>query len=421
MDPDFLVSAIAILFLSLISAWVLWLGIDAVRSRSIVRRSVEAEHKFLQARVAQIMAQKDFEKEKKELSWNGYRKFEVTERRDEGGDITSFILRPHDKKNLPPFHPGQYLTFSLADGNWSKPLIRCYSLSDCHRPDCYRVSIKRIDGNPDIPKSHPGRVSNHFHQMIQPGAIVDVKAPSGQFYLDITKSPPIVLIAGGVGLTPLLSMLNAVAETGSKREVWLFYGVRDGFHHIMREHLAQLALENENINLRVCYSSPRPDDAEGRDYHHQGRVTIDLLKAELPSSNYRYFICGPANMMKQMTADLKAWGVPANHINYEAFGAATVKNVAATAIEKPATALKVEFTRSGKVLDWDYESESLLDFAESHGIPIDSGCRAGNCGTCLTAVKSGDVDYVTEPGEPPETGSCLTCISVPKADLKLDA
>ena len=113
--------------------------------------------------------------------------------------------------------------------------------------------------------------------------------------------------------------------------------------------------------------------------------------------------------------------MPANHINYEAFGAATVKNVAATAIEKPATALKVEFTRSGKVLDWDYESESLLDFAESHGIPIDSGCRAGNCGTCLTAVKSGDVDYVTEPGEPPETGSCLTCISVPKADLKLDA
>ncbi|MEQ9199221.1 MAG: 2Fe-2S iron-sulfur cluster-binding protein, partial [Rhodospirillales bacterium] len=335
--------------------------------------------------------------------------------------ITSFILRPHDKKKLPPFHPGQYLTFSLTAGDWPKPMIRCYSLSDCHQPDCYRVSIKRIDKNPAIAQSHDGRVSNHFHQKIQPGAIIDVKAPSGQFFLDITKSPPIVLIAGGVGLTPLLSMLNAVVATGSKREVWLFYGVRDGSHHIMREHLAQLALENENINLRVCYSSPRTDDVRGRDYHHHGRVTIDLLRAELPSSNYRYFICGPADMMKQATAGLKAWGVPENHINYEAFGAATVKNVASPGVVKPDRAMKIEFARSGKVLDWDYQSESLLDFAENHGILIESGCRAGNCGTCLTAVKSGDVEYVTEPGEQPESGSCLTCISVPKADLKLDA
>lgn len=420
MDPDILVSSAAAFFLVAISVWVLWLGFDALRSRSVARRAVEAEQRYLQAKVAQIMAQKDFEKEKTELSWNGFRKFEVVERLEEGGGICSFILKPHDKKPLPPYYPGQYLTFSLQTPDSSRPVIRCYSLSDSHAPDHYRVSIKRIDAKPDIPQSHPGKASNHFHKAIRPGSILDVKAPSGQFYLDITKSPPVVLIAGGVGLTPLLSMLNALVAAGSKREVWLFYGVTDGSHHIMKDHLNRLALENENINLRVCYSTPRPEDREGEDYHHAGRVDVALMKQVLPSSNYRYYICGPAGMMRQITEDLKAWGVPEKHVQYEAFGAATVKNVAPQTIQ-PGQTVRIEFTRSGKVLDWDHECESLLDFAENNGIAIDSGCRAGNCGTCLTALKEGDVDYVTEPGEKPEAGSCLACISVPKGDLRIDA
>lgn len=421
MDLDLLVTGTAGAFLASITIWVVWLGIDAVRSRNVSRRSVEAEQRYLQAKVAQIMAQKEFEKEKTELSWNGFRKFEVSERIEEGGGICSFILRPHDKKPLPPFYPGQYLTFSLQLPESSRPLIRCYSLSDCHHPDHYRVSIKQIDGDPSIPGSHPGKASNHFHKTIRKGTIVDVKAPTGQFYLDITKSPPVVLIAGGVGLTPVLSMLNALVAAGSKREVWLFYGVRDGSHHVMREHLNRIALENENINLRVCYSQPRDEDRLGEDYHHAGRVDVALLRSELPSSNYIYFICGPAGMMRTITADLKEWGVPERHVHYEAFGAATVKKVAPSQPATSSATFKVEFTRSGKMLDWDGSAESILDFAESNGIAIDSGCRAGNCGTCLTAVKEGEIEYVTEPGDKPESGSCLACISVPKGDLKLDA
>ena len=126
-------------------------------------------------------------------------------------------------------------------------------------------------------------------------------------------------------------------------------------------------------------------------------------------------------MMRTITADLKEWGVPDRHIHYEAFGAATVKKVAPSQPATSSATFKVEFTRSGKLLEWDGSAESILDFAESNGIAIDSGCRAGNCGTCVTAVKEGEIEYVTEPGDKPESGSCLACITVPKGNLKLDA
>ncbi len=237
-----------------------------------------------------------------------------------------------------------------------------------------------------------------------------------------------VLIGGGIGLTPVLSMLNTICESGSNREVWFFYGVRNSSEHVMKEHLEQLNVEYENLRLMVCYSNPGDDDVAGRDYQHGERVSVNLFQRVLPSSNYDFYMCGPPPMMNTVVPELTAWGVPEKNIHFEAFGPATVKKATPekSAEEKAADAtvaesIEVVFAKSGKTLPWDAEADSILDFAEDNDIAIDFGCRAGNCGTCITAVRSGDVDYVVEPGTAPEAGSCLTCISVPKSNITLDA
>jgi ferredoxin-NADP reductase len=264
--------------------------------------------------------------------------------------------------------------------------------------------------------------SGFFHENLFEGDILDVKAPTGKFHLDLNRYAPVVLIGGGIGITPVLSMLTAICESGFKRETWFFYGVRNHREHIMDEFLQELARQHDNVHLHVCYSNPEPDDRRGIDYQHDGFVSVELMRRLLPSSNYEFYICGPPPMMESLTRDLREWGVPAEDIRFEAFGPATVRKAkAATGAERPEGKFTIEFARSNKTLDWDPAFESLLEFAEENGIPIDCGCRAGNCGTCLTAVKNGEVAYINEPGETPEEGSCLTCISVPKTDLTLDA
>ena len=151
---------------------------------------------------------------------------------------------------------------------------------------------------------------------------------------------------------------------------------------------------------------------------------MDLFKRLFPSNNYEFFICGPPPMMESLVKDLDDWGVPQSAVNFEAFGPASVKKTTpkpaegGNGVEKT---LKVTFQKSGKEISWTPSAGSLLETAEANGIELDAGCRAGNCGTCLTAVRSGDVSYLNEPGEMPESGSCLVCVGVPKTDLVLDA
>src|SRR3954466_5312971 len=154
------------------------------------------------------------------LLWNGYRKFRVARKVFECHDVYSFYLAPHDGKSLPAFKPGQYLTFQLDIPGRDKPVIRCYSLSDSHRPDCYRVTIKKALAPPDCEGAKCGIASSYFCDTVKTGDILDVKAPSGHFFLDMAEEKPVVLISGGVGITPMVSMLNAIVESGQKREVW---------------------------------------------------------------------------------------------------------------------------------------------------------------------------------------------------------
>ena len=362
-----------------------------------------------------------------EAAWNGYRKFTVSRKVEECEDTYSFYLTPHNGRPLPPFKPGQYLTFELHPPGAAKPLVRCYSLSDgALSDDHYRVTIKRAlppANDPDIP---PGVISSYFSDTVREGDILNVKAPSGRFFLDVEVDRPVVLISGGIGITPMLAMARHLTHINDTREIYFFFGCRNSRDHMLHDEVIELQKANPNMRLHICYSRPLENDILGETYHHEGRVTNELMKAILPSSNYEYYLCGPGPFMETLVNGLYEWGVPKKDVKFEAFGPATVKS--GPQESKPRTEahdqveMPIEFARSGKTISWDSDMENLLVFAERSGITtIEGGCRAGSCGSCLVAIKQGTVEYVMEPGTAPEEGTCLSCICRPKGRMILDA
>ena len=359
-----------------------------------------------------------------------FRPFKVARKVIEDGaqSVCSFYLEPADGKPLPSFLPGQFLTFRLevpAPSGASEQIVRCYSLSDAPRAEHYRVSIKRVPA-PKGSDVAPGRSSNYFHDQVEAGATLQVRAPAGHFHID-RDDAPVVLVAGGIGITPMLSMLNWTLAEQPGREVWLFYGVRNGGEAVMKSHLDALAAAHSNFHLRLCYSDPRPDDQLGRDYQHHGRVDVMLFRRELPLKPYHFYICGPTPMMESLVPALEDWGVPDARIHFEAFGPASIKrrNAPGTvpvAEEHGAEGdVVVTFAKSGKQLHWQPAAGSLLEFAEANGVAVNSGCRAGGCGSCQTTIQSGEVGYRQAPDYDPEPGTCLLCVCVPKTDVTLEA
>ncbi len=421
---DMLFLTLGGLLVGLVGLQVGLVALMSVRDLWQAKKQQDAALELLRQRVEGAKVHR-VQREQATRHWNGNRKFVVFRKVAEADNICSFHLLPHDRKLLPPFQPGQYLTFRLEIPGRDKPVVRCYSLSDCARPDHYRVTIKRVPPPPDKTDAPPGLISNYFHEHIHEGDILDVQAPHGQFVLDPMQRRPVVLIAGGVGITPMLSMVNAIAESKSGRETWLFYGVRNRREHAMAQHLRSIAAQHENIHVINCYSHPTGEDVQGRDYQHAEWISVKLMQRHLKSNNYQYFICGPPLLMQALTTQLNEWGVPQGDIMTEAFGPATVSKAfakpAAGETAAAATAVKVTFDKSHKSCTWDPNAENLLDFALNNGVHIDSGCRAGNCGTCLVALKLGNVNYLTEHGADVEDGACLTCISAPNGDVVLDA
>jgi hypothetical protein len=228
----------------------------------------------------------------------------------------------------------------------------------------------------------------------------------------------VVLVAAGIGITPILSMLLAVASENPQRDVWLFFGVRDGSRHIQRRTLERLQRDLPRLHLRVSYSRPREQDRLDRDYHAEGRITPERLRRELPGRDFDFYLCGPTDMVRSLRSDLANWGVGVHRVHVETFSALPTDEEPDR--QSPQQML-VHFARSGTTLTWDGKDASLLDLAARHGIEIESGCRAGNCGTCTVAVRSGTVRYTSERDAATEEGACLTCIAVPDGNLELDA
>jgi len=359
--------------------------------------------------------------------WEGFRGFMVDRKVPESETITSFYLKPQDGKPLPSYMPGQFLTFRVNIPEHSRPVARTYSLSDSpNHPDYYRVSIKRLPAPAEPPGIPPGLSSNYFHDCVQPGARLCVMAPRGKFYLDPEDDTPVVLLSGGVGLTPMISMLNAIVESGNQRTVWFVHGSRDGRDHAMGAHIRGLAAERDHVHVHVSYSQPRPEDVEGRDHDSQGRVNVEMLKQVLPPAAYDFYLCGPTPFMKSLYDGLLKWGVAETRIHYEFFGPASELRKGGEAARKATAAaqddekFEVSFAKSGLTAMWDPSSETILDFAEAQGLRPDFSCRTGICHTCMSRLIEGEVEYVTEPLDMPDPGCVLICCSRPRSNIVVD-
>ena len=342
-------------------------------------------------------------------AWTGTRTFRVSATVDEAEDCRSFYLTPEDGRPLPRFEPGQYLTFHLPTADRMRPLVRCYSLSERPREDFYRVTIKR---------TAEGRGSKYFHGEVHPGGTLEVEAPQGAFFLDPTDDLPLVLVSGGIGVTPIMSMAAALVHRRDSRPIYVFTGFRSSREHPFRVRLAEVAASVPNLHLDVSYSRPLPTDRLGLEYHHRGHVDAARLRRVLPSSNFRFYVCGPAAMMGSLVPALLQWGVPPAHIHYEAFGSASVQGLGGRAATAPC---EVQFARSAKALRWTGDESSLLELAERGGVLLDSGCRAGNCGQCRVMIAAGRVAHAKPPGVQLVDGECLACIARPEGDVIVDA
>jgi len=403
-----------------ISAQSLLLAVRALRRQRRARRELSERRNEFWRRVE--VAARVARAEKAVPDWEGWRPFRVAAIVDEARDVKSFYFTPVDAQPLARFAPGQHLTFRLPIPGGAAPLVRCYSLSDRPREDYYRCTIKRIAPPAEQPHASGGRGSSYFHEAVKVGDVLEVRAPGGTFLVDPSAPDPIVLVGAGIGITPLVSMLDTILHAGVNRDVYVLFGFHDGGDQPFKDRLTRLADTHRNVKLHVSYSSPRAQDMLYRDYNHLGRMTIERVRAILPSNNFRFYVCGPGPMMESLVPALWAWGVPESQVFYEAFGPASVKGVASVQGRGAmAPSCGVRFERSGRAFSWDGTANSILEFGESSGLALASGCRAGSCGECLVAIRSGKVSTLKRPGVTVPAGHCLTCISVPDGELILEA
>jgi ferredoxin-NADP reductase len=414
-----LIQIATVIIISMVILQIAQLSFATMHDRKYKRRQWQTELTVLEKQVQLHTLKLTLAQDKINGAWQGYRKFTIAKKQHENkSGICSFELKPHDGMPISAFEPGQHLVFKLNISSLKKPRISFYSLSDSpFIKDHYRVSIKKALPPPDQPDAPSGISSSYFHDQLQEGDIVDVRAPSGKFYLDLLSHKPAVLIAGGVGITPILSMLNALCDIKSQREVWFFMGIRNGDEHIMEMHFQKIEQEFENIHICICYSNPTLDDIRANKFHHAGRINVEFLKQLLPSNNYEFYFCGPAPMMDSLEKDLQVWGVPKSSIHLERFAPETSKSPVPLAEKKP-----IRFSRSQKTLEWN-GALSILDLALENKINMDYSCKRGMCGLCQTTIKSGAVTYNEPPGflSDLETGMCLPCVANPEDGLELDA
>jgi ferredoxin-NADP reductase len=362
-------------------------------------------------------------------TWQGLRQFRVAKLIDEATDIVSVYLEPVDGKPLPTYQPGQFLTFHLkiasAHPRSEKAVVRCYSLSDAPNSNYYRCTIKLCQPPANSTELPAGKASSYLHRELHVGDTLSVRAASGDFYLDTSQEQSVVLLAGGIGITPLLSMIKTILQQQPRRKVALFYGVHDSRSHAFKQELAEIAAEHPNIRVINCYSCPLAEDKLGRDYQVNGRVSPELLAEVLPGPNFDFYLCGPPAFMETLFHGLQEWGASEERIHFEAFGPASVKKknefTRDTTASVSSAGKSLLFQASAATLAWDARHETILELAEANHLQLESGCRSGNCGTCVVRLLKGKVTHLKSVAASLEPDQCLACIAKPETDVVLDA
>ncbi|HUW80949.1 MAG TPA: NO-inducible flavohemoprotein [Acidocella sp.] len=247
--------------------------------------------------------------------WNGWRDFVVESVTDESEIIRSFVLRPADGKPVLRHQPGQYLGFLFEVPGYGT-LKRNYSISCGPNDKTYRITVKR-EATPGIP---PGLVSNWLHDKAKLGTTIKVTPPAGDFFLEPSNTAPVVLVSGGVGLTPMMSMLEAISETTPDRPTWNIHGALNGRVHAMGAKARQLAACTNGIRTHIFYADPHADDQLGKHYDEAGLINADWLMQHTPFADATYFLCGPKAFLRVLVNGLIANGLSSNRIRYEFFG-----------------------------------------------------------------------------------------------------
>ncbi|MET0947614.1 MAG: pyridoxamine 5'-phosphate oxidase family protein [Pseudomonas sp.] len=332
----------------------------------------------------------------------------------ESHNIRSIYLEPADGIGLPVFQAGQHLPLRFNIGG--EVHIRTYSLSSAPSDDFFRISVKR-----------DGRVSSHLHEQIQVGDLLEARAPQGYFTVAPHERRPLVLLAAGVGITPLLSMLREVVYQGLRtrhiRPTWFFQSSRTLADQPFRRELDRL-LEDAGGAVRVVrlLSQPEADALEGADFDLTGRLDVALLKTVLDEEDYDqldFVLCGPGGFTQGLYDRLRELDIRDARIHAETFGPSTLHRQAdpdAVVIDQPlaaTTSVPVVFQRSAKEARWQPDGGSLLELAESRGLRPEYSCRGGSCGTCKTRLVSGQVNYPQPPAEIPDDGHVLICCAIP--------
>jgi ferredoxin-NADP reductase/MOSC domain-containing protein YiiM/ferredoxin len=351
-------------------------------------------------------------------AWPGFRPMRVSRIDRESSSVFSLLMISADGAPLAPAQPGQFVVLRLHVHASAAPVLRSYSLSDLPGTEHYRVSIKQEER---------GIASAYLHTGIKPGSILEVSAPRGSFTLG-SSSEPVVLLSAGVGVTPVLAMLHALVAQNASHRVWWIYGARNRDEHPFLEESRNLVKELRDGHSYIQYSRPGPGDKRGVDFDAPGHLAVSAFdKIGVPREG-QFYLCGPPTFLRELTADLAAWGVSADHIHTEIFGTLdsitpgmkTVTHSPHLPVEPPGLGPQVSFARSGLTLPWDTKYRSLLELAEACDLPVRWSCRTGVCHTCETALIAGKVEYEPEPLDPPAPGEALICCSRPRGEVVLD-
>src|SRR5580704_5452965 len=351
-------------------------------------------------------------------AWPGFRQMRVANIRKESDSVTSFGLAPADGQTLPVFQAGQFVVLRLLVDPCKSPVLRSYSLSDLPAADHLRISVK---------SELNGIGSSFLRDRAREGDVLDVSAPRGSFTLRPSQNP-VVLLSAGVGATPVMSMLHALAAERSQQEVWWIYGARNRVDHPFAQESRSLLKQLSRGRGYIVYSRPAATDQVGADFDAAGHIDTALIEKVGVSQGSDFYLCGPTSFLQNMRDGLRNWGVLAENVHTEIFGSleaitpgmAQVVHTPHQPQGPPGSGPPVSFARSGITTAWDPKFASLLELAEACDVPVRWSCRTGVCHTCMTGLIGGSITYDPEPLERPAPGNVLVCCSQPNAGVTLD-
>jgi ferredoxin-NADP reductase/MOSC domain-containing protein YiiM len=352
-------------------------------------------------------------------AWAGFRLLRVSRKIRETRSVVSLMLEPLDGLPLTAALPGQFVVLRLRPAPGMPPLMRSYSLSGEPSASRYRISVKR---------EPLGAAGAYLDDRVQIGDVLDVSAPRGNFTLGPDDAPA-VFVSAGVGATPVIAMLHALAAAASPQEVWWLYGARRGSEHPFAQEARTLLKALPHGHSHIRYSAPDPEDRLGVDFDARGRLDMGVLQELGVPRNAGFYICGPSAFISDLTAGLAAWGIAKGQIHTELFGpgpsntpgvAASPQGPPHLPAGPPGAGPLISFARSGLNVHWDPAFQSILELAEACDIPTRWSCRTGVCHSCETGLVAGSVTYGPDPIAPPAEGNVLICCSRPQGDAVID-